>query len=423
MLQLELFRDAEVAGSSTFLPNLRLPVHRWFRYSAGFSAEWVKSVVRGEFRGRAGKVLDPFAGSGTVLIACDECETESIGLEPHPLVYRIARAKLMWATSREEFKSLAESILAQAEVVSATRTNHPKLLTACFTSACLDDMDRLLASLLAHQQDTPAWQLCWLAFVSVIRTCSHAGTAQWQYVLPKKTKARVAVPFDAYRSQVRLFASDMADLQSRAPRSCGTILSADARTCAGVESDSVDLVVTSPPYANNYDYADATRLEMMVLREIDGWGDLQSRVRARLVRSCSQHVAAERLTYAQLLSAGQVDPIRGDLEAVCARLETEKQTHGGKKAYDAMVAAYFCDLAAVWWALRRVCRSGARVAMVIGDSAPYGVHVPVEAWLGQLALHAGFSSWSFEKWRDRNLKWKNRKHRVPLKEGVLWASA
>lgn len=56
----------------------------------------------------------------------------------------------------------------------------------------------------------------------------------------------------------------------------------------------------------------------------------------------------------------------------------------------------------------------------MGDSAPYGVHVPVERWLGELAIAAGFEDYSFEKTRDRNVKWENRKHKVPLHEGCLW---
>ena len=32
--------------TSTFVDDMQLPIHRWFRYSAGFSAEWVKEVVR-----------------------------------------------------------------------------------------------------------------------------------------------------------------------------------------------------------------------------------------------------------------------------------------------------------------------------------------------------------------------------------------
>ena len=64
--------------------------------------------------------------------------------------------------------------------------------------------------------------------------------------------------------------------------------------------------------------------------------------------------------------------------------------------------------------------TGATVCFVIGDSAPYGVYVPVVPWLGALAEAAGFHAWRFEETRQRNIKWKNRKHRVPLKEGRLW---
>jgi hypothetical protein len=121
-----------------------------------------------------------------------------------------------------------------------------------------------------------------------------------------------------------------------------------------------------------------------------------------------------------VLSAPELEPIRGGLTDVCRRLATVREEKGGRKTYHLMVGCYFYDLALVWKALRRVCRRPSRVCFVIGDSAPYGVYVPVCEWLGQLAQSAGFASFEFEKTRDRNVKWKNRKHRVPLCEGRLW---
>ena len=85
-----------------------------------------------------------------------------------------------------------------------------------------------------------------------------------------------------------------------------------------------------------------------------------------------------------------------------------------------MAAAYFRALGLVFKALRPVCRPNGFLCFVIGDSAPYGVYLEVDKWLGELALAAGFKSFAFEKIRDRNVKWKNRKHRVPLKQGRLW---
>jgi len=52
--------------TSTFSDNLALAVHRWFRYSAGFSAPWVREVIEREKKRGRSRVLDPFAGSGTV---------------------------------------------------------------------------------------------------------------------------------------------------------------------------------------------------------------------------------------------------------------------------------------------------------------------------------------------------------------------
>jgi hypothetical protein len=193
----------------------------------------------------------------------------------------------------------------------------------------------------------------------------------------------------------------------------------DARTEAGVEDGWADLVVASPPYPNNYDYADATRIELTFLGEVHGWGDLQRAVRSLLIRSCSQHMSGYR-PEADLASEA-LAPIRGELHAAYEALETVRRQKGGRKAYHLMVAAYFADLAACWRMLRRAVRPGGEVLLVVGDSAPYGVHLPVERWLGELALAGGFERYAFEPLRERNASrlWKSRRHDVRLHEGVL----
>jgi hypothetical protein len=227
----------------------------------------------------------------------------------------------------------------------------------------------------------------------------------------------VAAPSEAFLTQVAAMADDMEACQlGKGPPPAARVLDGDARTCAGVPDGWADAVVTSPPYANNFDYADSARLEMCFIGGVDGWGDL-SELRGSLTRSSSQQVGG--LKAEPLLEDPCLAPIRAELLAVHDSLRTARADRAGRKAYDVMVPAYFVDMAATWRALRRVCRPGATVCMVVGDSAPYGVPVPVERWLGELAVAAGFSSWSFEKVRDRNVKWRNRKHRMPLHEGRL----
>ena len=68
--------------SGAFGDNMSLPVHRWYRYSAGFSADWVSSLIH-ERRSGAGpfSVLDPFAGVGTTILASEAAQVQSWGFE------------------------------------------------------------------------------------------------------------------------------------------------------------------------------------------------------------------------------------------------------------------------------------------------------------------------------------------------------
>jgi DNA modification methylase len=424
--QSSLFPEIEVESkkitdrTSTFVDNMELPIHRWFRYSAGFSAEWVKGVVRGFKRNNSITLFDPFVGCGTAILAGEESGIESFGIEAHPFVSRIAKAKLLWSEDVNTFKSLAIDVLEYSQNLVGAPKSYPKLIYKCYSEDALNELDKLKRSWLYKNDDSAVSELTWLALVGILRVTSSAGTAPWQYVLPKKTKREPMHPYKAFLNQIRMMSHDMLYFQSVVKEHKAKIFEDDARICSKIADDSIDLIITSPPYTNNYDYADATRLEMSFFGEIKGWGDLQSKVRCYLIRSCSQHVSAEKSNLDMILDNRNLYSIIEDLREVCYLLEKERLLHGGRKNYHLMVAAYFSDLAKVWISLRRVCKEGARVCFVVGDSAPYGVYVPVDKWLGELAISAGFKSYHFEKTRDRNVKWKNRKHRVPLHEGRLW---
>lgn len=326
----------------------------------------------------------------------------------------------MWRSDVDEFARFTRRTLEQATTNPALPKNPPKLLAKCFQEETLARLYSLKEAWTRLQDSSQASELTWLVLMSILRECSPVGTAQWQYVLPNKKKAKSLDPFKAFHAKSTLFAKDMIHRQGEPHGPTAAVTADDARVCNSVPDGWATLIITSPPYANNFDYADATRLEMTFAGEIDGWGDLQETVRKHLVRSCSQHVAPISNQTQQIIQDPMLKTIRAELAQVCGRLETEREYHGGRKTYHTMIAAYFSDMARTWAALRRASAAGCLACFVIGDSAPYGIHVPVERWLGQLALAAGFHAYDFEKTRDRNVKWKNRKHRVPLKEGRLW---
>lgn len=425
--QLTLFKEEpqiqtalEMSRSGSFVDNVALPIHRWFRYSAGFAAQWVEDVLLNWGIAHGHTVLDPFAGSGTVSVVCDTLGIASIGVEAHPLVSRISRAKLMWATTPERVEAFAANVLKHSKDQKSDLSSYPTLILRSFDAETLTSLDTIKAAWTTLQDDSPESELVWLALTSILRSTSKAGTAQWQYILPNKTKKKALAPLFAFQQQIEVIKSDIRWIQLRAKESRAKIIAGDARSLAQSMPCIVDAVITSPPYANNYDYADALRFEMTFWGDVKSWSDIHDAVRKHLIVSSSQHSSRERLRADDLLASEAIQPIRTELAEVMEKLAVVRESHGGKKHYHTMIGAYCRDISLVLRQLRLVCKTGAHMCWVIGDSAPYGVYCPTDKWIGELALSAGFKHYSFEKLRDRNVKWKNRKHRVPLKEGILW---
>lgn len=104
----EVPQKVQTATASTFADNMRLPVHRWFRFSAGFSASWAESVIAEARQTAAGvRVFNPFIGSGTTLLAAENQGVASYGTEAHPFIFRVARAKLYCRSGADEYLSLS----------------------------------------------------------------------------------------------------------------------------------------------------------------------------------------------------------------------------------------------------------------------------------------------------------------------------
>ena len=98
--------------------------------------------------------------------------------------------------------------------------HYPKLIRACYTDEALGELDRLRAAVQSVDDGSDTARLTWLTLVSILRRCSHVGTAQWQYVLPKKSKKGTSRPFQAFDEMCRTMLADMEYLlQPHVPKS------------------------------------------------------------------------------------------------------------------------------------------------------------------------------------------------------------
>ncbi|MCI4367442.1 MAG: site-specific DNA-methyltransferase, partial [Thermoplasmata archaeon] len=102
------------SGDIQFRPNAEEAVHRWWPYVQGFSAGFVREILRRHAIGRGHTVLDPFAGSGTVPVAARMEGAGAIGVELMPISAFVAAAKQRWEVDPGALSDASSELLENA---------------------------------------------------------------------------------------------------------------------------------------------------------------------------------------------------------------------------------------------------------------------------------------------------------------------
>jgi len=412
----------------TFADSKSAPIHRWFQYPAGFSYRAVQYVLA-EYGIRPGQmVYDPFVGTGTTLIECKKNNIASHGVEAHPFVHWVAKIKLTWDY---EFVALRASIVRllenleeanpQPSTLNSQLDAFPALVRKCFSE---ENLRRLVAirNAIVHGDSCDSHRdFLLLGLACTLRQASAAATG-WPYIAPAK-RIEEKPALEAFTRQIWQMYQDVMEAAQLASSAEAVVHLADARN-SPLPDEACDLSFTSPPYLNNYDYADRTRLELYFLEMARSWAEISEKIRSRLIISATTQINRRDYDLNAPLSAlleGAAPEVAAKLKEAAARLTEVRLRKGGKKSYDIMVAQYFNDMTLVLQDNFRVLRPGASFVLILGDSAPYGVYVPTHEYLGKIALGLGFKEYQVTPLRRRGSKWPNnsQRHREPLQEVIL----
>ena len=417
----------------SFQDSRRAPVHRWFTYPAGYSHRLVESKI-GEY-GLDGRhwIADPFLGSGTTSVVAKAAGVNSVGIEAHPFVFWVAQTKLHFEHNAGQLADDAQRVVQTAQTLYAggLKCCHewPALVYKCFDADNLRRLYALRTAILQYDTAPERRDFLKLALTATLRIVTSAG-AGWPYIAPSKYAERTTWrdAFAEFEKRCAVMIDDLTAVRwSATAQSEHHLVNGDARRLAQYAApDSIDLILSSPPYLNNYDYADRTRLETYFWGMYDSWGAITRQVRDRLIIAATTQIRrGEMDAVRHCPGVKQVSPtIHSELMDVIGRLSELRAVKGGKKDYDLMVAGYFEDLLPVIAGAYAVLKAGQPLALVLGDSAPYGVHIRTDELIGQLALAVGFSRYDVEVVRERGGKWagNSQRHKVPLRESIVTIS-
>lgn len=380
------------------------PVHRWFNFIAGFSPEFVQGCfeMRGLGRDDRPVLLDPFSGCGTAPVAARLLGMASHAYEPHPFFALISEAKanshLYWEELPAIKAAIARGILKREtkglDASESVRTFLGKMFQE-------DDLKALQSARLElHHAGFGDNPLAILILSRVLDHCCFAAT-DGIYKAPTSTKRTIS-PKAALDKVMGAVIEDEAE----AKRSIGqaTIHNASSETMSQLDDNSIDLVVTSPPYLNNFDFAEMTRMYLYFWGMASSWGEITDRVRSRLIVNTTTGLKGHKDiqdSYRSTLSRSILE----EADKSVKELRIKRSEKAGKKEYDLLVYPYMSQMQSILKECKRVMVSGAPFHMMVSDAALYGVHLPAPQWLAQIMQELGYTNVECEMVRPRGHRW------------------
>ncbi|MDI7278206.1 MAG: DNA methyltransferase, partial [Anaerolineae bacterium] len=398
--QIRLFSCGETDAESgfcdpAFAGNKSLPVHRWVPWIAGFSARFVQNAMKQYLHGK-GTVLDPFCGVGTTLVEAALQGHDAIGFEINPYAALASRAKtgaarVGAALLQEEISRYREFYAEREHDGYRPRSLPPKgfRTRAPFYSPAVLRKVLLFHDFLDTLSEPSVRDLFRLAFASTMVQFSNysyepslgrRASAGKQEVDDYPVNHVIARKLDDMERDIRWMQEHM-----RSPRPSMKVIQRsffEYREHLG--PDTVDLVITSPPYLNNYHYNRNTRPQLYWLGFVERPQDLQGLERDNFGKFWQTVREYPCLDLDFELPGSDIKERLATLRG----LHPEKGVYGGK-GWANYAAAYFNDCRRFAEGIRYALRPGGHALVVIGNSILQGVLIPTDRYFAEIAELVG----------------------------------
>ena len=246
-------------------------VHGFHSYPARLHPTTARSLVMGLSDPKQ-TVLDPFCGSGTVLVEAQAIGRRALGVDANPLAVWIAQTKLKRSSNKEggDLFHAAEGICAIAEERRRSKTKPSRKYgdneRELYAPHVLLELDGLRVGIelcpdREHQRDL------YMVLSSLLTKLSNRAGDSTDKRIAKRIASGYAIKMFSARTRELLKRRKSYANKINPDSPPSAVFGGDARELRDIHDDSVDLIVSSPPYPGVYDYLThhSTRLNWLGL--------------------------------------------------------------------------------------------------------------------------------------------------------------
>jgi DNA modification methylase len=395
----------------SFQANKGRTYYRWYKYKEAFSADLVEYLFR-KYSVIKGKILDPFAGSGTALFACSALGYNAEGIELLPIGQKIIKANVLarGADKQNILLGLESWVLQKPWNTEGEVKNFEvlRITDGAYPQKTHHKIGRYLNELEYERPETK--EILLFALLCVLESISYTRKdgqyLRWDYRAGRRTGKSLfdkgnILPFDEaivqklneIKADINL-GDDKHDmfLFMREDIEVGEVNLLEG-SCLDVlpklESTAYSGIITSPPYCNRYDYTRTYALEHALL----GVNEIELVGLRQAMLSCTVENKAKALIdlnheWQTAISICDGLPL---LQEVLNYLDYKRDQKAlNNSGIARMVRGYFYEMACVIQECYRLLSKGGMMLMVNDNVRYAGVAISVDTILSKIAEDIGF---------------------------------
>ncbi len=403
-----------------FNKNKSEPIHRWYPFVEGYSKEFIQSILKEMDRDDL-VCLEPFSGSGTTALELQNNNIPCYAFEVNPLMYLIARVKLENAYRSDRIDYWHDYIKnARSAVHVVLHTEFPTLYENAsakrwnYSIVVGIAIEKLKITINAIDEDIYR-DLFNVALASILLDVSNLYRNGKCLSYKNGWEDRIVTELDVYQkfddkivNEIRVDIQN--PLNSIITNNKILLFNEDSRV--GIEKrikdNSIDLVITSPPYLNSRDYTDTYMLELKTLGFTSNVGEIRN-LREKTIRSHVQIKWNDQTNVNNIILNNTIDQLEN----------ASKSIEKWNDSIIDMVRLYFVDMQKIFHALYKKMKVQGRVYFNVSNSAYFNVLIDTLEICASIAEREGFNVLEIREARKLKTSPQQKKSIGKLLEGVI----
>lgn len=256
---------------------------KYYSYPATFIPEIPYALI--EILSKKGDVvLDPFGGIGTTFLQALSLERVPYSFDINPIASMVCKTLYMLFNPSVDKENIKNQLLLMCEGYDnekdyiATLSQQRRELAGWFEKSTFNEVAFLFWQY-DNLQDQILRDVMKFILSSILVTMSSQNKG-WAYIAdnvkPKTDELKKKNVFEHYKNSTNTLLNDVIEHESRLPKTFKTFYSRMTKDCHVFEEslddvnmapETVDLVITSPPYPRMIDYVKSQRLSFNFLDE------------------------------------------------------------------------------------------------------------------------------------------------------------